>query len=330
MSTKVKPPRWVVGTAIIGMALHLATAADFLEDFTQAPSPDRWRIHGDASLFQWNSAGHLDVTWDTRRTNSFFHHPLGTILGKDDDFTLAFELTLASVQPGINPGKPYTFQLALGLINTADATHTNFFRGEGTGTVRNLVEFGWFPNTGYGATLWPAFWSTNATLSYRDGNDYTLIGLPLQTLLHVTMTYTAADRTMRTSMTAAGQPFGPINELVLSSFFTDFRVDAFAVCSYSDHNSSGSLLAHGKIDNIRLTLPPPPVASLQLAQEGTGWHLQFQSRTDFYYQAEFTRQFDSWTSEGAEVEGTGALTTLPVSTETGLEPKFWRLRVTRP
>jgi hypothetical protein len=328
MSAKIKPPRWVVGCAMIGMAVQLTTAADFFEDFTTPPSPDRWLTHGDAALFQWNPAGHLDVTWDSSRTNSFFFHRLGTILGKDDDFTLAFELRLKSVMSGFREDKPYTFELALGLINVADATRTNFFRGAGTGNVKNLVEFDYFPDNGLGATIWPAVWSTNASLSYRDGNDYTLIELPLNTVLQIQMQYTATNRTLRTTITADGQSFGPVNPLILSPFFTDFRVDAFAICSYSDTGTDGSLLATGEIDNVRLTLPPPPLEELSLVQGSGAWKLQFPSRTKWFYRAQSTTDFTGWSSADIAYEGTGGLLGIPVEATRDL--RFWRIQATRP
>ena len=313
---------------MIGMAVQLTTAADFFEDFTAAPPAGTWRTHGDASLFQWNPTGHLEVTWDSSRTNSYFYHPLGTILGKDDDFTLAFDLKLNSAVPGFTEGKPDTFELAIGFINLTNATHTNFFRGKGTGTVRNIFELDYFPNNGLGATLWPAVWSTNASLSYRDSSDYTLIELPLNASLHVVMIYTAADRTLRTTMTSNQQPFGPINALVLSPFFTDFRVDAFAICSYSDHATSGSLHAVGEIDNVQLTLPPAPVVAFAIKRNGAGLELSFLSRTNWFYRAETTTRFDGWQSSGSEVPGTGGVINLPA--DSTAPAAFWQIHATRP
>jgi len=45
--------------------------------------------------------------------------------------------------------------------------------------------------------------------------------------------------------------------------FTDFRVDAFAIASYSDAGAQGSLVAHGIIDRLQIELPAPPVRGLQ-------------------------------------------------------------------
>lgn len=328
MNTKVKPPRWVVGLAVIGTAIHVTTAADFFENFSEAPSASRWQTHGDHSLFQWNPAGHLDVTWDSSRTNSFFYHRLGTILGKTDDFRLSFQLRLKSVQSGYREGKTGTFELAIGLIKVADATHTNFFRGKGTGTVKNLFELDYFPDNGLGATIWPAAWSTNAMLSYRDSTDYTLVELPLNQPLRVELTYTATNRTLKTVIQADGQSIGPIHDLVLSPTFSDYRVDAFAICSYSDEPTSGSLLATGEIDDIALTIPPPPVEALEVTTTGSAWELQFISKTNWFYRAEATTAFETWEGVGSEIPGTGGLLSLPV-TGPG-EATFWRVRAARP
>ncbi|MBI1177012.1 hypothetical protein GC207_06185 [bacterium] len=327
MSTKMKPPRWVVGCAVIGTAIHLTTAADFFANFSQPPAPDDWQIEGDPSLFDWNAAGHLDVTWDSSRTNSYFVHPLGMILGRDDDFKIAFDLTLKSISVGASPGKPDTFELAIGLINRADATSTNFFRGKGTGTVKNVFELDYFPDNGLGATVWPGVWSTNATLSYRDSNDYTLIPLPLSQVLHVEMTYTATNRTLRASIMAGGQTIGPINDLILSPTFTDYRVDSFAICSYSDAFTTGSLFATAEIDNVHLVTPPPSVENLLLVRTQNEWQLEFGSRTNWIYQAESTTDFDQWTSVGLTVEGTGEQLNLPAPTNEAFA--FWRIRATR-
>lgn len=327
MNTKVKPPRWVVGLVVIGTIIHSATAADFFEDFSSPPAT-AWQTFGDASLFQWNAAGQLEVTWDSSRTNSYFYHPLGTILGRDDDFTIAFDLTLTSAAVGTEPGKSDTFELAVGLINLVNATSTNFFRGKGTGTVRNLFELDYFPDDGLGATIWPAAWSTNAVLSYRDATDYTLIVLPLNTELHVEMAYTATNRTLRSQVLAGGLPIGPIHDLVLSPSFTDYRVDTFAICSYSDAASTGSLLATGAIDNVQLSLPPRPVENLVLEPGAGGWQLEFTSRTNWLYEVEAAQQFDSWETVGNPSPGTGLPMSLPV---TAMDPlTFWRIRATRP
>ncbi len=322
----MKLPRCLVWVLSVFGLLTTVSAADFFEEFQHAPSGINWLVHGDSSLFRWNPDGHLEVTWDSTRTNSFFIHPLHSVLGRDDAFTFEFDLTLQSIEAGVNNGATGSFELAVGLINQADATDTNFFRGKGTGTVRNLVEFDYFPDTGLGETIWPAIWSTNAALNYNDQNDYTLKALPMDQVLHISLDYDPADRTLTTVITADGEPFGPALSTTLSPSFTDFRVDAFAICSYSSAGSPAWLLADGMIDNIRLTFPRP-VTDLALRQDQGGWTARFLSGTNWTYQLEEAATLNDWSAVGASVEGTGSTIELPVSHST--TSVFTRVRATR-
>src|SRR5204863_411895 len=85
------------------------------------------------------------------------------------------------------------------------------------------------------------------------------------------LAYTASNQTLRSSATKNGAPFGKspgntLDDLVLTGQ-PDFRVDAFGVSSYSDAIQTGipdywgSVLAHGVIDNVALTVPAPALAS---------------------------------------------------------------------
>ena len=71
----------------------------------------------------------LQVTWDSSQPNSYFYHPLGTILGTNDDFSMSFDLFLSDCAIGVNPAAPDSFELASGLMNYSEATSTNFLRG---------------------------------------------------------------------------------------------------------------------------------------------------------------------------------------------------------
>src|SRR6266436_4438468 len=76
-------------------------AAMITEDFTKDPVAHGWRIFGDTNLFVWNTTNHnLNVTWDSSRPNSYFYFPLGTILNRYDDFSLALDLQLTDVAAG--------------------------------------------------------------------------------------------------------------------------------------------------------------------------------------------------------------------------------------
>src|SRR5439155_16884268 len=72
-----------------------AHATTITENFTNNPWQNGWQVFGNTNLFQWNSVNQtLAVTWDSSQTNSYFYHPLGTILARDDDFSVAFDLRL--------------------------------------------------------------------------------------------------------------------------------------------------------------------------------------------------------------------------------------------
>ena len=91
--------------------------------------------------------------------------------------------------------------------------------------------------------------------------------------------------------------------------FTDFRVDAFSVSSYSDEGQDprfgGSLLAHGRVDNIRLDLPPPPVSALRGFFSNDAWTVSFGSRTNWIYALEATGDFQFWREVSPAATGTG-------------------------
>ena len=85
---------------ILFVTLLPAQAAVFTEEFASPPAARGWRTFGDGSLFSWNATSqNLEVTWDSARPNSYFFRPLGTIVGKSDDFSFQFDLRLHSIQP---------------------------------------------------------------------------------------------------------------------------------------------------------------------------------------------------------------------------------------
>ena len=112
-----------------GLALSAANAGMFTEDFSTNPAANGWRVFGNPNLFQWDATNHnLRVTWDSSQTNSFFHHPLGTILTRDDDFQLGFDLTFSDYTNGITPGKSNSAPAAIGWLNLDQATQTKIGR----------------------------------------------------------------------------------------------------------------------------------------------------------------------------------------------------------
>ena len=325
-------PSLLLWTALLLGAPATAAAAVIAEDFASDPLTHGWRVFGDSTLFVWNANNHnLNVTWDSSRPNSYFYLPLGTILNRQDDFSLALDLQLTDVAAGVT--KPSTFELAFGFLNLLDATRTNFFRGNAYDSP-NLVEFDFFPAAGdISPTLWPSFWSTNSVLNYNGSGDYTLLDLPVGPSMRVTMSYTASNQTLATLVTTNGVSIGAITSVQLNPSFTDFRVGALALESYSDAGQDarygGSVLAHGMVDNILLSVPPPPVQNIAGKMSDNLWQVTFTSRTNWLYTLERTVDFQSWVAASATAGGNGATLNLQDSSPRQGR-SFYRVRAERP
>jgi hypothetical protein len=322
-----------LGPTAVGLFLTLSplfAGQTLREDFTTDPVRHGWQRFGDPSLFVWEATSPaLAVTWDSSRPNSYFHHPLGTILTRGDEFSLAFDLQLRDLAIGTTPGKDFAFQLALGFLNLREATQTNFVRGTGTDSP-NLVEFDYFPDSGFGATVSPALISSNMVWA----SSFNLLELTPGDTFHVVLRYTPSDQTLATTLTKNGAAYGPVESVQLTNAaFTDFRVDQVAVCSYSDAGQDpawdGSILAHGTVDNLELTLPDPPVTVISGAVEGGHWTASFVSQTNWLYALESTEDWASWHNVSAVLPGTGGVLTLTDNNALASRA-FYRVLAARP
>ncbi len=273
-------------------AVHPARATTITENFSADPAASGWVVHGNSSLFAWSAANqNLAVTWDSSQPNSYFHRSLGLTLSKTNDFLLAFDLRLADIAGGVDANKPYPFQIAVGLMNPAQATNTAFIRGSGYESP-NLVEFDYFPGAIFDPTVSPVLISTNN--EFNEGGFTFPLELTPGALFRVTMRYTASDRTMRTFITSNDVPFGPVKDATLAASFSDFQVNHVSVSSYNDAGQfpgfEGSVRAHGVIDNL-VFAAPPPVTWVTAIGPGA---IQFGGTTNWLYQLERTTNFQSW------------------------------------
>jgi hypothetical protein len=274
-------------------------AAAISENFAADPALRQWRQFGDGSLFQWNATNqHLEVTWDSSRTNSLFYRPLQTVLTKSDDFSFGFDLRMHDIAIGVNTNKPYTFEIAIGFCRFNSVTNKNFFRGAGTSVSfgpRNLVEFDYFPDSGFGATVAPTVVANTNAIRFSDNHP---LEMTTDDLFRVDMTYTASNQVLRTVMTRNGTAFGPIRDLSFVGF-PDFRVDAFAVLSYSDAMQSppqfsGSILARGIIDNVTWSVPDPPLATFRGDFTNRGFGAEFDAKSNWVYRLEASSNLVDW------------------------------------
>ena len=281
---------------------------------------------GNTNLFQWDSTNqNLAVTWDSSQTNSYFYQPLGTILARDDNFRLSFDLTFQNYLIG-----GYSFPVAIGFLNLSNATQPNFSRGAGINSIygpRNLVEFDFFPAFGvYQPTIAQTIIATNYnSWLYNHVNQ---IDMTPGQWFHIELNYTATNRTLTTVVTNNGTPYGGTQTIVVPANF-DFRCTAVAISSYSDQHATGSILAHGTVDNFSFTVPPPPVQNLAGAFSNHAWQAQFAGRTNWLYTLERTRDFQSWTN-AATLFCTNAVNLFLQDSNAPAGNAFYRVRADRP
>ena len=219
------------------------------ESFATNPLANGWMLHGDESLFEWDAeAGALEVTWNSEKPNSYFYRPIGQTLTEKDSFAFTFQLTLNEVKAGHLDGQPYTFEVAIGLLNLESAKEGGFMRGTGTDSP-NLVEWDYFPNTGFGATVSPALASSKSEFSagftfpaeLTKGKVYT-----------VRMGYDGSTGVLKTEMLEEGKPWKTIAEVKRKNAHAGFLVDTFSISNFTAKGSESSLLATGTIDELAI------------------------------------------------------------------------------
>jgi len=312
------------------VAASVSGAATIAEDFSNDPQPEGWKIFGDTNLFHWDSTNqNLAVTWDSSQTNSYFYHALGTILARDDTFHLSFDLTFQDYTNGTTSGKPYDFEAAIGFLNLANATQTNFSRGAGINTTYgpdNLVEFDFFPAFSiYQPTISQIIVSTNNAWLYNNSN---LLGLTPGHWFHVDVDYNSATRTLTTVVTNNGVPYGMTQTILVPTNF-DFRVTAISVSSYSDQHATGSILAHGTVDNLVVIVPSTPVQNFTGGFTNGVWQTQFLSRSNWLYNLQRSTDVQSWTNVSSTTPGNATNLFLPDASPPA-DKAFYRISAQRP
>jgi len=325
----------LIANVAVGQAVRMTSF-----DFNQDPLLDGWRIYGQSELFNWDSVnGRVNVTWDSRLPNSYFFYPIGYELNRHDSFGVGIDFYLDEIVPGINPTKTAApFEIAMGFIRVADATGPGFLRGTGVNSP-NLVEFDFFPDPGgewiWGPSLTLIIFSTNSS-HYSHGGFYPGELVP-GVRYRLEMVYDGSSGTLLGTLYTNGQLWVEIPVAYLPPTFTDFRVDAFAICSYSDEGQwpgyEGSIYARGWVDNVVLSVPPPPVQELagqvRKVDGNRIWEVSFLSGTNWVYALERTGDFTNWEVVGEMVWGNGGRLTL-VDTNPPIDRAFYRVVAHKP
>jgi len=334
-------------SALVGLFIAAALssrATTVTQDFAGNPMTNGWSVFGDTSLFVWDSTNqNLRVTWDSTRSNSYFFHSLGTAVTRHDDFSFGFDLHLTDITSGVEPGKTGPLQLGFGFLNYTNATATNFIRGA-FGSAPNVAGFDYYAwgFFDFGGTIFespaattPAFISGVNSFAYSPvivasyNNE-----LPTNENVRVTMSYTASNQTVAITVLTNGQPTTQLPDLVLNSAngfadTDDFYVDMFAISSYSSSGDDyNSILAHGTVDNVVVTLPPS-VQSLTGGFSNGVWQVEFTSRSNWLYRLERTVDFTDWTNASSTVSGNASRLFLQ-DTSPPFDRALYRVRAARP
>jgi hypothetical protein len=317
----------VVG--VLFLFLLRLSADELHEDFSADLRARRWSNFGDTNLFRWDAAGEaLEVTWDSAQPNSYLELPLGTILTRRDDFEVQLDLELRDIAVGVAAGRPGTFQVAFGFINQTSAHATNFIRGTGRNSP-NLVEFNFFPDAGYGPTIWPAVFPTNGVMNYGGASDISIFELPIGEKLRVLLKYASTNQAASVAITTNGVLVGKVTTAALMPGFTEFLVDTFAISSYSDAGQGpfmpGSIFARGVIDNVVITTPPPPVRDFVGKIVDEKWEGTFRSRTNWMYGLEASEDLAHWKLAGSVSAGTDDLMSVSGSEPAADKKEFYRI-----
>jgi len=321
MQKKIKIVTLPVLAGFLFVALSATRAESVSQNFSGDALTNGWRVFGDASLFVWDSTNqNLRVTWDSTRTNSYFHHPLGTTVSRHDDFQIEFDLTLTDYVSGNEPGKTGPLPVTIGLFNQADATGAGFSRGN-FGAAPNIVEFNYYPfgYYTYGTerfdspeTIVGDFVSSSGfSIAPTIFKPYYEQVFPTNQPVHVLMKYTAKNQALDMILTTNNVGFYHPLPVVLNSgtnsLFTtndNYLVDTISVSSYSSYNDPfNSLLAHGTVDNLFVNIPP--VQDFIGAFSNNVWSAQFRSRTNWIYTLERSTNFLSWVDVSTTVSGNG-------------------------
>lgn len=309
---------------VLLLLLIASHGGTFKEEFATNPLSRGWLIHGDSALFQWLPGDQrLAVTWDSSRSNSYFHRPLGVALTEKETFGLELDLLLTSLDVGLRPDKPFTFELAFGFHLLENATQAEFRRGTGQ-DASNLLELDYFPAQGVVAsTISPTAISKEGV--YATSFNYPF-DLPLNQWLHIALDYDSNTRTIKASIFAQGQLLQPIEHVVLPASFSGFQFDTVAISSYSDDGAGGSLLATGQIDNLAVTFPDPPVIRVRPGRTAGEIHAWMLDKTVPYrFFLERTSDFEQWSTVTSE-EASGSIPVLMLDPQSSEVKAFYRIR----
>lgn len=320
------------GACLAALAMPAMARDGFVEEFDAEPALRGWQAWGDASAFRWEAAGWLGVEWDSTRPNGFFARELAGPVTERDDFSFGFDLLLDAHAVGVAPGKPGTFQMAVGLVRRADAIQPGFRRGVFLAS-RNLVEWAWFgsePSGLISASISPVVVPADGRLPWGYADSFVEPRLGVR--YGFDLAYTAADRTLRVAMTEDGVPGPALRAVVVPQGFAGFEVDALSVNAYSDAGQdpryAGSLRASARIDRLRWNGPGPVIAGLRVDATPRGARVRCGTRAGWRYTLQASDDLQAWAAVAGPVTADGGEVTLEDAA--GQAHRLYRVEARRP
>jgi hypothetical protein len=282
--------------ALAGVLLVPSSRAVTLtENFAANPLAHGWSIFGETNLFTWDSTNQVEeVTWDSSQPDSFLYRPLNNILAIEDAFSLSFDLKLADAT-----GYGYSMQLAVDLFHFTDATNALYSHADGT--LPNVFEFAYFPGTDEVAdSIDGTLIDENDTYSFVYDNRALTPGVTYS----VTLTHTAGSPVVTSQVLANGVLYSTLPSSYPGAI-TDFRLDTVSISCFQDDGYGDSILAHGSVANLVVTLPPPPVQNLAGYFTNNLWAASFTTRTNWLYTLQRSPDLQNWTAVNANNAGNG-------------------------
>ena len=232
--------------------------------------PGSWVFRGDSELFSdikpaSDPAGIADypvMRWDSEKQTSSLFFPFGRQLSHEVDFSASVVFQLRSLDIEFDPGSFYGFQLSLGFFNSERVFLESYRRITGSDSP-DLVEWDFFPDTGFGATISPTI--VDSASQFFPTFNFP-IDLPVDEDIEVTLEYVSEFRELRSTLRAGEGELRAMETVKLpgpdDDSFAGFMVDSFGFTSFRDFDDSGSFSAEAQIiqTNISWSAGAPSIS----------------------------------------------------------------------
>lgn len=329
-TVKLLTAKMLFKAIVLSVIGPLLLGAEYFIDFDKDPSKSGWQALREAQLWFWNrDSGQLEVIWDSSQANNAFYIPLPYQLTRSDTFGLELEMVIDEIYAGLSPDKPFTFEIAVGFFNIQDLSSLSFRRGV-VGYARNILEWDFFPDTGFGPTIWPTAISETGLFNYNGTSDYLIEDLPVGKPIRVRLEFEGEIGAINSTVLYNGGEVIRYIRVPLADAFTDFRLNAAGIINYCDAGTDGSVFARAKVKWVRLWWPDPPLVHLGISLGGGKCRVIFDAKAGWRYVLQESLDLLRWDTVH-ELERPDTDRRVEVEVENQYFPgRFYRLFIYRP